>query len=669
MFLPGRVRVGNQEILFRELVWQAYMARVSLSSTGFYKTPKIHWDRARGRGRPFYYFAYGAAVSEVAIDTLTGEYKVLRVDILHDVGRSLNPAIDIGQIEGGFVQGMGWLTTEELWWDREGHLRTHAPSTYKIPACSDRPQVFNVRLLESAENREDTIFKSKAVGEPPLMLAISVLHALSDAIASTADHRLCPRLDPPATPEKVLTYHRAPPGARPRRGRPRMTALAPLAPAAADRAGAGRAGAGRGRQGLDPARGRHRHAGHRAARPTARSAAGGSSGRRPPRRAAMLASGGRGEHAQAAARARGRPVLRRQRHARAAARRCAPTSTRSRRSRRSWRSACRWCCCSARATSAARSPGRWRPCRCGCAGSTTGRRSSPTRRSTGPEVVLTERWLAEVEAAPAGAAYFVMTYSHGLDFEICEAVLRRGDFAYLGLIGSRSKRARFEHGWRELGLDDGPDRAPGLPDRRPAPRQAAAGDRGARGGRGPACPRRGGGRRADDGGGCGMTERARSTAPPRLELEGITKRFPGVVANDRGQLRGGTGRDPRAARRERRRQVDAGQDHLRRAARRRGHGALAGRAGPDRRPARRARARHRHGVPALLAVRGDDRAREHRARRRRRRPTCGRSPAGSSRSRTPTACRSTPRARSTRSRSASASGSRSCAASCRARSS
>jgi xanthine dehydrogenase large subunit len=203
-FLPGRVRVGNQEILFRELVWQAYMARVSLSATGFYKTPKIHWDRASGRGRPFYYFAYGAAVSEVAIDTLTGESKVLRVDILHEVGRSLNPAIDIGQIEGGFVQGMGWLTTEELWWDREGRLRTHAPSTYKIPACSDRPRVFNVRLLETAENREDTIFKSKAVGEPPLMLAISVLHAISDAIASTEDYRLCPRLDPPATAERVL---------------------------------------------------------------------------------------------------------------------------------------------------------------------------------------------------------------------------------------------------------------------------------------------------------------------------------------------------------------------------------------------------------------------------------------------------------------------------------
>ena len=204
LFLPNRVRVGNQEIPFRALVWQAYMARVSLSSTGFYKTPKIHWDRASGRGRPFYYFAYGAACSEVAIDTLTGEYRVERVDILHDVGRSLNPALDIGQIEGGFVQGMGWLTTEELWWDEAGRLRTHAPSTYKIPACSDRPRIFNVKLLEGARNREDAIHRSKAVGEPPFMLGISVLHALSDAVASVADHRLCPRLDAPATPERVL---------------------------------------------------------------------------------------------------------------------------------------------------------------------------------------------------------------------------------------------------------------------------------------------------------------------------------------------------------------------------------------------------------------------------------------------------------------------------------
>jgi len=203
-FLPGRVRVGNQEMPFGELVNAAYFARVSLSSTGFYKTPKVHWDRSNGTGRPFYYFAYGAACSEVTIDTLTGEYRVDRVDILHDVGKSLNPALDLGQIEGGFVQGMGWLTTEELWWDDKGHLRTHAPSTYKIPACGDRPRIFNVELMENSENRQDTVYRSKAVGEPPLMLAISVLHALSDAVASTADHKVCPQLDAPATPERVL---------------------------------------------------------------------------------------------------------------------------------------------------------------------------------------------------------------------------------------------------------------------------------------------------------------------------------------------------------------------------------------------------------------------------------------------------------------------------------
>ena len=203
-FLPGRVKIGTREIAFRELIAAAYMARVQLSATGFYATPKIHWDRKAGRGHPFYYFAYGAAAAEVAIDTLTGEYKVERVDILHDCGQSLNPAIDKGQIEGGFVQGMGWLTTEELVWDKKGRLWTHAPSTYKIPVASDRPRIFNVHLLDNAPNREPTIHRSKAVGEPPLMLAISVLHALSDAVASVGDHRICPRLDAPATPERVL---------------------------------------------------------------------------------------------------------------------------------------------------------------------------------------------------------------------------------------------------------------------------------------------------------------------------------------------------------------------------------------------------------------------------------------------------------------------------------
>lgn len=202
-FGPGRVRIGPDEVDFADLACAAYNARVSLSSTGYYRTPKIHWDRTSGRGRPFAYFAYGAACAEVAIDTLTGETKVERVDILHDVGRSLNPAIDRGQIEGGFVQGMGWLTSEELWWDGQGRLRTHAPATYKIPVASDRPAAFNVAFF-AGENREPTIGRSKAVGEPPLMLAISVLHAISDAVASVADHRFCPRLDAPATPERVL---------------------------------------------------------------------------------------------------------------------------------------------------------------------------------------------------------------------------------------------------------------------------------------------------------------------------------------------------------------------------------------------------------------------------------------------------------------------------------
>ena len=204
LFLPNRVRIGNQEIPFSELVRQAYIGRVQLSAAGFYKTPDIHWDRDKGQGRPFYYFAYGAACTEVSIDTLTGEYMVDRVDILHETGRSLNPAIDLGQIEGGFVQGVGWLTTEELVWDEKGQLRTHAPSTYKIPLASDRPKIFNVRLADWAENRAKTVHRSKAVGEPPFMLAMSVLHALSDAVASVADYKVCPRLDAPATPERVL---------------------------------------------------------------------------------------------------------------------------------------------------------------------------------------------------------------------------------------------------------------------------------------------------------------------------------------------------------------------------------------------------------------------------------------------------------------------------------
>jgi xanthine dehydrogenase large subunit len=184
------------------LIQQAYIKRISLSASGFYKTPKLKYDRATGNGRPFFYFAYGASCSEVSIDTLTGEYKVDRVDILRDVGKSLNPAIDIGQIEGGFIQGMGWLTTEELLWDDSGKLISNNPATYKIPAIGDTPEIFNVDLYPRA-NDEDSIYHSKAVGEPPFMLANSVWCALKDAISSITDYQVDPVLHPPATPEKV----------------------------------------------------------------------------------------------------------------------------------------------------------------------------------------------------------------------------------------------------------------------------------------------------------------------------------------------------------------------------------------------------------------------------------------------------------------------------------
>jgi xanthine dehydrogenase large subunit len=204
VFRANEVRAGDKSLSFNELVKLAYFARVSLSATGFYRTPKIGYNRKTWSGTPFYYYCYGAAVSEVIVDTLTGENRLLRVDILHDVGKSLNPAIDMGQIEGGFIQGVGWLTTEELWWNDKGKLMTHAPSTYKIPVASDVPEEFNARIYESGINAEDSIFHSKAVGEPPLMLAISTLHAIRDAIASTADHALSPRLDAPATAEAIL---------------------------------------------------------------------------------------------------------------------------------------------------------------------------------------------------------------------------------------------------------------------------------------------------------------------------------------------------------------------------------------------------------------------------------------------------------------------------------
>lgn len=204
VFRNNHVVIRDQVMAFADFIQLAYFNQISLSSTGFYRTPKIYYDRETARGRPFYYFAYGAACSEVVIDTLTGEYKILRVDILHDVGASLNPAIDIGQIEGAFVQGAGWLTTEELVWNDQGRLMTSGPASYKIPAITDMPIDFRVRLVENRKNKEDTVFNSKAVGEPPFMLGISVYCAIKDAISSLSDYRISPALDTPATPERVL---------------------------------------------------------------------------------------------------------------------------------------------------------------------------------------------------------------------------------------------------------------------------------------------------------------------------------------------------------------------------------------------------------------------------------------------------------------------------------
>jgi xanthine dehydrogenase large subunit len=201
-FHDGTVTAGEETLAFADLVELAWFDRVSMSATGFYKTPKIHYDRETFSGRPFLYYAYGAAVSEVIVDTLTGEYRLLRADILHDCGDSLNPAVDLGQVEGGFIQGVGWLTSEELCWNDAGELTTHAPSTYKIPTCSDLPPDFRVTLLQNARNVEDTIYRSKAVGEPPLMLGLSAFYAIRDAIATDANPM--PDLQAPATPEAVL---------------------------------------------------------------------------------------------------------------------------------------------------------------------------------------------------------------------------------------------------------------------------------------------------------------------------------------------------------------------------------------------------------------------------------------------------------------------------------
>lgn len=203
-FRNGQVRVRDHFLSFEEMIQKAYFGQVSLSSTGFYRTPKIYYDRDKAAGRPFYYYAYGVACVEVLVDTLTGEYRMLRGDILHDVGDSLNPAIDIGQVEGAFVQGMGWLTTEELVWNAKGKLMTNGPASYKIPAIADMPIDLRVKLVENRKNPEDTVFHSKAVGEPPFMLGIAAWCALKDAVASLADYKVQPQIDAPATPERVL---------------------------------------------------------------------------------------------------------------------------------------------------------------------------------------------------------------------------------------------------------------------------------------------------------------------------------------------------------------------------------------------------------------------------------------------------------------------------------
>ncbi len=204
IFKNNTVKIANKNISFKEFIKQAYLARTALSATGFYKTPEIHYDRIKAKGQPFFYYANGVAITEVAVDILTGETKTLRTDILHDAGKSINPAIDIGQIEGGYIQGLGWLTSEELKWDDQGRLTSANPATYKIPTANDIPEIFNVELLDDTPNVANTIFHSKAVGEPPLMLAISAWCAIRDAIRSIASSNQKIELEAPATPENIM---------------------------------------------------------------------------------------------------------------------------------------------------------------------------------------------------------------------------------------------------------------------------------------------------------------------------------------------------------------------------------------------------------------------------------------------------------------------------------
>jgi len=204
IYKDGYIIFGNRSFEFNKIIQEAYLNRISLSSTGFYSTPKIKFNKERFIGRPFLYFCYGAAVSEVTVDTLTGENIIDRVDILHDAGNAINPALELGQIEGGFIQGQGWLTIEEINWKPNGQITTFSPSTYKIPSVSDIPRKFNVEIYKDGKNVEKVVNKAKTTGEPPLMLAMSVFYAIKDAIASAGKYKAAPILDAPATPEKIL---------------------------------------------------------------------------------------------------------------------------------------------------------------------------------------------------------------------------------------------------------------------------------------------------------------------------------------------------------------------------------------------------------------------------------------------------------------------------------
>ena len=204
IYEKGLIKFKNKLFKFDSIIKDAYLNRISLSSSGFYSTPKINFNKKTFLGRPFLYFCYGAAVTEVTVDTLTGENVIERVDILHDAGKAINPALELGQIEGGFVQGQGWLTMEEVNWNPNGKITTVSPSTYKIPAVSDMPKKFNVEIFQKGKNKENVVNKAKTTGEPPLMLAMSVFYAIKDAVASVGKYKKIPMLDAPATPEKIL---------------------------------------------------------------------------------------------------------------------------------------------------------------------------------------------------------------------------------------------------------------------------------------------------------------------------------------------------------------------------------------------------------------------------------------------------------------------------------